>query len=74
MIPSLSAVLPIKLACLGMCHYPTMGFFSLGTLEKSINVKLLFSFSSFTHSLPNSSLLFSELIQEDFLSLVKNAV
>lgn len=38
MIPGLSVVLPIKIACLGMCHSRPMGFFPVGTLEKFISV------------------------------------
>lgn len=45
MIPSLSVVLPIKTACLGMCHVPTMGFLPPGTLGKPISVKLIVSFA-----------------------------
>lgn len=70
MIPSLSVVLPIKTACLGMCHGPTVGFFPLGTLGKPISVKL--SFLCFYPSLSNSSLIILELIPADFLWLVEN--
>lgn len=73
MIPSLSSVvLPIKTACLGMCHCPTMGFFSLGTLKKSISAQFISSFDFLISSLPNFSLIVPELVQGDFLSLVEN--
>lgn len=72
MIPSLSVVLPIKTACLGMCHCPTVGFFPLGMREKSISIKFISSFAFLIPSLPNSSLIVPELVKGDFLFLMQN--